>query len=140
VVDVVMINFDFRLGFKINRKQLDKIMKSKEGTMIVSSIFETTSHTNVKIRMKKYPPENMYYDCLELKENNDQNEMIKLKTNPYKNPQNNKKASKYHTFLVPHSGKVILSGKYISLLREQYEIFLEIISEYRDEIEYKKPD
>jgi len=141
VVDTVMTNFDFQLGFTINRKKLNEIMNLPEySSMICSSIFEPTSHTNVKIRMKKKEPQGWYDIVLVFSEEDDKNDpdgflhiqkKIRIFSNPYKNTKNSKKKSKYHTFLVPRSGKVIVSGKYNILLEKQYLLFLDIIDKYR---------
>lgn len=146
VVDWVMTNLDFQLGFTIDRKSLNRVMNdSQYSKMICSSTFEPTSHTNVKIRMYKTPPEGWKYTCLVFSDKNGiakdgypKYKATTIKTNTYQPIKNLSKCSKFHTLLVPRSSKVIMSGKYIDLLKEQYGYFIKIIEERRNEIEEKK--
>lgn len=146
VVDWVMTNLDFYLGFTIDRKSLNRIMnETNYRDMICSSTFEPTSHTNVKIRMRKEPPEGWTYTCLVFSDKNKVGrdgyptyKTTKIKTNSYQQPKNRAKASRFHTLLVPRSSKVIMSGKFISLMEQQYLFFLKIIDERKNEIEEKK--
>jgi hypothetical protein len=147
IIDSVMTNLDFSLGFNIDRKILNEVMNRPEySSVICSSIFEPTSHTNVKIRMCRNEPERWYNDCLVFSEedkslDNDGlivvQKRINITNNPYKNPKNAKKTSKYHTFLVPRSGKIIISGKYMPLIEEQYYLFLDIVHKYKNIVEEK---
>ena len=144
IVDDVMINVNFQLGFMINRKKLNEVLnKDQYSEFICSSIFETTSHTNIKIRMPKICPKEWYNVGVIFQNSapvisNDGfakiYRRVKVKDNPYKNKKNEEKGSKYHTFLVPRTGKVIVSGKYMSLMEEQYNFFRKIILEHKDEI------
>ena len=89
--------------------------------------------------MKKYPPKGWEYEYITFpnKEFPNKYKILKLGDNPYQNPINKKKCSKYHTFLIPRSSKVIISGKYLSLLEEHYNYFINIIEENRGKIEEK---
>lgn len=138
IIDPVMTNLDFQLGFKVNRRELNNILNDpKYSSIIFTSNFEPTSHTNVKVRMKKYPPEGWEYNCLIFPYEKEINkyELIKVSDNPYQDPKNKKKCSKFHTFLIPRSSKVIVSGKYLSLLEEHYNYFIHIVEENREKIE-----
>lgn len=138
IIDPVMTNLDFQLGFKVNRIELNNVLNEpRYSSVIFTSSFEPTSHTNVKIRMKKYQPEGWEYNCImfPFPEEFNKYEMAKVSDNPYQDPRNKKKCSKFHTFLVPRSSKVIISGKYLPLLEEHYNYFIKIVDENREKIE-----
>jgi hypothetical protein len=131
---LVMRNVDFKLGFFIDRKALNKLMNSKKyDDKVFMSQCETTGHTNVNIKMYAHQPDGYDYDCLVLPEDK-KYYFIKLESNIYKV----KKAKKeYTTFIVFSSSEIILSGKYEDEMKLYYEFFISEVFKNKSLIEEK---
>ena len=133
VIDEVMTNVDFKFDFKIDRIKLNNLMnQEKYKNIIFSSKFEATSNSNVNVKMFPTMPLNFKYKCIEILSNNE-TKIINLDMNIY-----NKKAKKkdsYVTFLIFHSAKVIMSGKYHETMKTQFDIFKNIIQDNKNEIQ-----
>lgn len=134
-----MRNIDFSLGFCVDREKLDEYFNVYTD---YHSLLETSfGYTGVNIKIPfvkpilglqlkqleckdgkwlepKYVP---YHDYLEMLEPKDANKKL------------NKK--RYNTFLVFHSGKVIMSGMEESFMRDVYYEFLDIIRDCYNIIE-----
>jgi TATA-box binding protein (TBP) (component of TFIID and TFIIIB) len=134
ILETVMINVDFKLGFPIDRIQLDKLMKNKKyRDFINNSTYEPTLNTNVNIKMLSLRPHDFRFSCISFKGNN-MMFIDKVKENKY----NTKKEIKNETtFLVFQSSKIIISGRYIDSMKESYNNFIEIIEKNRNLIEEK---
>lgn len=133
VIEEAMTNVDFKFGFKIDRTKLNSLMNNDEYKDIVrSSKFEATSNSNVNVKMYAIIPPNFRYKCVEIPEKG-KARLISLKTNPY-NKKKDKKTTSDVTFLIFHSAKVIMSGKYYETMATQYEIFRKIVHDHRDEV------
>ena len=64
IIDVVMRNVDFKLGFPIQRKNLNMLMNEEcFSEHIFMSQYESTAHTNVNIKMYSVKPIDFKYDC-----------------------------------------------------------------------------
>jgi hypothetical protein len=136
---LVMKNVDFKLGFFIDREELNKLMNRKEYNNIVfMSQCETTGHTNVNIKMYCQKPEDYTYDCLVIPKD-DKPYFLELATNPYKFEKRKKDRI---TFIVFSSSEIILSGRYDSEMERTYNFFVETVFKYRNLIEekIKKPN
>lgn len=137
---LVMRNVDFKLGFFIDRKALNKLMNSKKYTgRIFMSQCETTGHTNVNIKMYTQEPEGYKYECL-VAPLDEEPYLSELENNPYKAKKTNKK--EYTTFIVFSSSEIILSGRYEERMKDDYEFFVSEVFENRKLIEekIKEPD
>lgn len=131
---LVMKNVDFKLGFFIDREELNKLMNKKEYSHIVyMSQCETTGHTNVNIRIFCERPEDYNYDCLIIPSDKDAY-FVKVKDNPYKIEK--KKKDKI-TFIVFSSSEIILSGRYDSEMKRAYDFFIKTVFDHRNIIEEK---
>ena len=140
ILFTVMTNIDFSVGFKINREILDRYINSRtEFKSLLETSFGYTG-VNIKFPMKKtidhdlpyisvnkegswYETNKTYDDYLEF-----------LKPAELKKELNKKR---YNSFLVFHSGNVIMSGLGKLYMKEHYNIFSEIIKNSRNKIEEK---
>ena len=158
IFEVVMRNVGFNLGFGINRTLLNLLMNETQfSDKIALSQFEPTGQTNVNIKMFTSKPKNFTYDCLVYplfekilaEEKTTCNPSVcpclllddPSKKDPYiiqvdklffKKAKD--KPEKHMTFIVFSSSQTILSGKYDSNVKEQYQFFIETLLKYKDRI------
>lgn len=135
----VMTNIDFNVGFIVNRENLDKYMNQQTEH---NSLLETSfGYTGVNIKF----PSNCTYD----------NTLIPQitytgvwndTTIPYKTyydqlstkeKEKNEQKTRYTTFLVFHSGNVIMSGISKPMMEDTFNEFIDIIKKSRQHIEEK---
>lgn len=133
----VMTNIDFNLGFIVNREQLDKYMNSRTDH---NSLLETSfgyTGVNIKFPANRYEKTSLlptvayqgaweddmitYNDYFRMLSERDQEKILKK--------------DKYTTFLVFHSGNVIMSGLDKQHMESTYNEFLSIIKECKPVIE-----
>lgn len=155
VLDPVMQNIDFFIGYKIDRYALNVLMNSEELSDYISScIFEPTSDTNVQIRIKASKPEDHMYDVITLKYKGIHSRNVSilsdrviLKEVPVWGYKMTKESSigllktekklkqENITIIVFGSGQTIMSGRYIEDMKNVYERFKSILDDHRDIIE-----
>ena len=139
VFQTVMTNIDFNLGFLVNRENLDKYINYFTN---YNSLLETSfGYTGVNI---KFPmTQDIDIDLPRITWNNGK---WYQDTIPYKkfvdglpldaqHKINNKK--RYNTFLVFHSGNVIMSGMTKKYMKDVFNDFISIIEKSKDEIQEK---
>ena len=160
IFEVVMRNVGFNLGFGINRTLLNLLMNETQfSDKIALSQFEPTGQTNVNIKMFTSKPKNFTYDCLvyPLVETPSGVETPTCKCNPGVCPcslletpskqshyiipvdklffkKAKDKPEKHMTFIVFSSSQTILSGKYDSNVKEQYQFFIDTLLKYKERI------
>jgi TATA-box binding protein (TBP) (component of TFIID and TFIIIB) len=132
-----MRNIDFGLGFLVDREKLARYMSVQTEfhslletsfgyTGVNIKIPVTNLITTMKIKKLKYSgkweEETVYYT-----------EYLNLLSPKDREKKINKE--RYNTFLVFHSGKVIMSGCQASFMRDTYYYFLNIIRTCYDQIE-----
>jgi len=136
-----MRNIDFSLGFKVDREKLNLYMTKQED---FHCLLETSfGYTGVNIKVP-ITEDISQMKILEIQENT-KGEIIHSSTTYQKfldklnvQDRNNKmKAIRYNTFLVFHSGKVIMSGLTKSFMKDQYFNFLYLIKSGQNQIEEK---
>jgi len=142
LIDIVMRNFSFNLGFNINRIKLNTFMNGEEYKNHVSiSQHETTGHSNVNIKMYSDVPKNFKFDVLvyDLPENSSSS---KIKLGPYfleeeKNiyRKNKKKEKKFNTFIVFSTSEIILSGRYLKNMEEKFNFFCQEVIKKKCSVE-----
>lgn len=125
IINVVMKNINFKIGFHINRERLDDYIRTHTDYY---SLFLADLHTcvNIKMRAERHAEEKL--DLVILKGRDDY-EMEKIDYSVYSiHYDHNKKNEKvkYHTFLVFYSGSVILSSSGPET-EQVYNQFAEII-------------
>lgn len=135
-----MRNIDFSVGFKIDREKLNKFMcEQKEFHCLLETSFGYTG-VNVKIPLEKNI-ETM--KIIKLYETN--NNWIQeagtykdyLDILPEKDQKHKLNAQRYNTFLVFHSGKIIMSGLTSEFMEDVFYYFINTIVKSRDKIEEK---
>lgn len=135
-----MRNIDFSLNFIVDREKLNKYMyNQKKFHCLLETSFGYTG-VNIKIPIDKEISQ-MKIGKLEYigekwtSTTTTYSEYLNLL--PEKDQNIKKKLKKYNTFLVFHSGKVIMSGISSELMRESYYYFLDIIKTAYPKIEEK---
>jgi TATA-box binding protein (TBP) (component of TFIID and TFIIIB) len=136
-----MRNIDFGLGFNIDREKLDKYFNTQTE---YKSLLETSigyTGVNIKIPFKK-PITELYLK--ELTWNG--SKWGKPKSIPFyeyldmlkpKEKEKKLKKNRYHTFLVFHSGKIIMSSLCEDFARDTYYEFMDIIRNNHSRFEEK---
>lgn len=136
-----MRNIDFDTGFTIDRDKLNQYMYKH---MDYHCILETSfGYTAVNIKMKlKDDIKNMQIKKIIVKEGNIFDEEI-VKYDEYLNKlsdkerENKLKSDRYITFLVFHSGKIIMSGLTREFMRDEYKKFIDILKIAEEDIKEK---
>jgi TATA-box binding protein (TBP) (component of TFIID and TFIIIB) len=132
-----MRNIDFSLGFKVDREKLAQYMATTDFPCLLEISFGYTG-VNIKIPLEKDITE------LEVTKMTDVKEGYNTEIVDYKNyldllsdkdRRNKMSKIRYNTFLVFHSGKVIMSGINEEFMRDVYYDFLKIIRSSFDKIE-----
>lgn len=137
----VMTNLDFNIGFHINRQKLNNLVNGKT---VFNSLLETSfGYTGVNIKIEvPYDPEigidriildkqPSSWDWNESKL--DYEEYLKTGGESYFQTEKHKR--RYNTFLVFHSGNIIMSGMRLDKMIEHFKDFCEFLKSHRDEIE-----
>lgn len=128
-----MRNIDFGLGIKIDREKLDKYFNSH--TQYCSLLETSIGYTgvNIKIPFKKPITDLKLRRRVWDEDYNDWKPVEMVSFNYYlnllkpKEKEKKLKKDRYHTFLVFHSGKIILSSLCEEFTRDIYYEFMDII-------------
>ena len=135
-----MRNIDFTLGFLVDREKLAHFMATQtEFHCLLETSFGYTG-VNIKIPLKNKITELVVH---ELVLNDGETEVVKCNYDRYlgmltpKERENKLKQERYNTFLVFHSGKVIMSGMTDEFMRDTFNEFLRIIRTCEDQIKEK---
>ena len=130
IINIVMKNINFKIGFKIHREKLDEYIRVNTPYY---SLFLSDLHTCVNIKMKSKNHADEKLDMVVMKSLQDM-DIQKIDFSLYSLYYDyNKKLSKekYHTFLVFYSGSVILSSSGPDT-EDVYNQFVTIINEHKD--------
>jgi len=134
-----MRNIDFNVNFIVDREKLDEFINNKTD---YHSLLETSfGYTGVNIKLPLVKPmSDLRIKQIDYKDGKWQkhkhipyNDYLKLL--PEKERIKKMKKQRYNTFLVFHSGKIIMSGMEASFMKEVYLEFLQIIRDCYDTIE-----
>lgn len=109
IINVVMKNINFKIGFNVNREKLDNYIRENTDYY---SLFLSDLHTCVSIKMEAKQHSEEKLDMVVLKGANEfEKSLIDFSVYRLHYDQNKKnEKKKYHTFLVFYSGSVILSS------------------------------
>jgi len=140
ILNVVMTNVDFSLGFLVNRSKLDEFFNNSTE---YNSLLETSfGYTGVNI---KFPVEYKSYNMLEyqldvnkgtwVQSTITHEEFLETLTPADKHKTLTKK--RYNTFLIFHSGNVIMSGATKERMKHVYYEFLELVRKCKPHVEEK---
>lgn len=126
---VVMTNKDFVLPFNINREALDKFVS--EDTDFISLLETSFGYTGVNIKFPLIDKIDIDIRKIELVDGTWEqsfihyNDLFEIMSKEDKKKESNKE--RYNTFLVFHSGKVIMSGLHVKHMAPYYAKFIKMI-------------
>lgn len=128
---VVMTNIGFKLGMNIDREKLNSYLNKYTD---FHSLWEPNfGYPGVNAK-KKFDQENVKIDYIEYKDNVwntfslPYNEYIKSLSSAETTKE--KRKCRNNTFLVFYNGTVIMSGMTLSLMRDSYYEFIDIVNEF----------
>lgn len=133
----VMTNLDFSLGYHINRQALDELVNQHP---VFRSLLETSfGYTGVNVKFPLDPQwyKTVHFPTLEWNAHNPskvtfgQSVLSDYGTGMERFLQK----PKYNTFLVFHSGNIIMSGMIESSMKNDFYRFLDFLRQHRREIE-----
>ena len=137
ILEVVMVNVDFHLGFNVDQRKLDHLLQS-EGCDFYT-IFETPVNTSVNIKLDYPDPTDKKYNQVIIEGPVEKPKVTLTTTSECQKAKNSK--TRTHTFLVFSSSKVIQSGRYYdSEMEPAYQKFHDFIVENKDQIELQLQD
>lgn len=137
---VVMTNIDFSVGFLVDRNAIDEYFNiNTEYNSLLETSFGYTG-VNIKFPINGNPYKDTSLFMLETKLDKIKWQEKEIKYDDYfeelskadKKKENNQR---YNTFLVFHSGNVIMSGPMRSNMKDVYYSFLDLIKNSKDYIE-----
>jgi TATA-box binding protein (TBP) (component of TFIID and TFIIIB) len=137
-----MRNIDFSLGFTIDREKLNNyICSHRQFYCLLETSFGYTG-VNIKIplanKIDTMIIKKLSYDIGKKKwkrETSTYSEYLNILNN--KDRKKKEECKRYSTFLIFHSGKVIMSGLTFEFMKNVYEMFVNLMIEIRPEIEEK---
>ena len=135
-----MRNIDFSLGFNVDRERLNLYMANEASSHCLLETSFGYTGVNIKIPLKSDITK-MKIKKLSYNEKTNEWSLINTIYDEYLNKLSKRdrdtkiKNTRYNTFLVFHSGKVIMSGLISNFMKPVYEEFLEMIRTCYDEIE-----
>jgi len=139
----VMTNLDFHVGYTVNRQLLD--MKINQATEYYSLLETSFGYTGVNI---KFPLSNDWWFCQcplihWIPHPTDPFASLTFSAEPLVNVltpetlERYQKKGRYNTFLVFHSGKVIMSGMFAETMRDHYRQFRDMMRIWKEDIQEK---
>jgi len=139
VLKVVMTNVDYDIGYNINRQKLDYYINNDSDEFI--SIFEPSAvYAGVNIKIPSTDPvdkriTNLYWlgkDNTLVKTQGNYNCYLDLLTE--KERLKEVKSSRYHTFLVFYSGRVIQSGPSLNEMNIVHNRFIDFVNNFKGKL------
>ncbi|NDE14278.1 hypothetical protein EBZ80_05035 [bacterium] len=129
----VMTNIDFSVGFCIDRQKLDRVVNAQT---TYHSLLETScGYTGVNIKIPLTMPWwEMEVPCVE-KTADGWRRYERCLDDLAAFAPDNKSRKRYNTFLVFHSGNVIMSGMVGLTMEKDFEVFTHFLREQRKEIQ-----
>jgi TATA-box binding protein (TBP) (component of TFIID and TFIIIB) len=136
----VMTNIDFSIGYFINRLKLDELLNSETN---FHSLLETScGYTGVNVKLPlnyewwniEVPTITCYY-LNNFKWDLNKDKLINLNPNIC-----DKIKKKYNTFLIFHSGNIIMSGMCNETMEKDFYTFTNILQKWKSNIEEKLND
>lgn len=136
VLDIVMTNIDFDLGFKVDQIAFNDIIQEYQKTNPnenIYSVFDPCLQTSVNLKMEYTDPEKKEYEKITLNQDGTYDVDTIYNYDKIKNP-----TKRTHTFLIFSSSKVIQSGRfYNTYMRNAYEKFIDIVNTHKNKFEIK---
>lgn len=132
----VMTNIDFNIGFPIDREKLDEFINSQS---VYNSLLETSfGYTGVNIKIKVDENIDFELPCQRYDKISNKWDEYDCKYSEFiKEPSNQKYGAKsrYNTFLIFHSGNIIMSGYNTLFMKDCYKQFRTLLQDNRKHIE-----
>lgn len=135
----VMTNIDFSIGFKINRQKLDEYMNKYTDH---HSLLETScGYTGVNI---KYQLNTKWWDipvpvmsCEDIGSSSglEWNQKMVPLSQLMEIPLEKRQKKKYNTFLVFHSGNIIMSGMLRDTMKDDFDVFVRMLIGWKEQIQ-----
>lgn len=135
-----MRNIDFSVGFLIDREKLNKFMSEQEEFRCLLETSFGYTGVNVKIPLEKnietmkiiklYETDNIWHE-----EPGTYKDYLDIL--PEKEQKHKINSQRYNTFLVFHSGKIIMSGLTSEFMEDTFYYFINTILKSQDKIEEK---
>lgn len=142
VFTTVMVNVNIDLGFNINRENFDKYINNNTEYM---SLLETSfGYTGLNIKVPIEPVKLSKIKSVKIRKNGHKWETSKVSYDEFLNimvPKDRERwtsKKRYGSFLVFYSGKVIFSSFDYSLMKDDYNRFMDIIDECKEDILEKR--
>ncbi len=133
IFEIVMVNVDFKLGFKVDQEALDSLVQKNGGEDFYST-YETTLNTSVNIKMEYPEPEVKQFTQLSVHPTKPEYTLSTIN----ECPKARERKTRTHTFLVFSSSKVIQSGRYYeSQMEPAYKRFNTFIQTNKEAIKMK---
>lgn len=138
IFQTVMTNIDFRLGFPVDRQKLDEMMN--RNTPFHSLLETSFGYTGVNI---KFPMDMEWWNIplpfisCDLEKMGEWDVTKKSLSDFIQVTDMMKEKKKYNTFLVFHSGSVIMSGMTSETMEPHFNIFCSIMKSWQNSIEEK---
>ena len=130
IYHTVMTHVDFNLGFIVNREALDRYINANtEYNSLLETSFGYTG-INIKFAINK-SLDNLKIPTFTLVDDD------WIESSTFYKDIPSKKKKKYNTFLVFHSGNIIMSGMIEELMEPAFDIFQDIIKNSKNLIEEK---
>lgn len=132
----VMTNIDFNIGFPIDREKLDEFINSQS---VYNSLLETSfGYTGVNIKIKVNTDIDFELPCQKYDKSEHKWIEYGIKYSEFlRDPKNQKYNNKcrYNTFLIFHSGNIIMSGYNTLFMKDCYKQFRKLLQDNRKHIE-----
>ena len=132
----VMTNLDFNIGFEINRQKLNQIVNSSTE---FNSLLETSfGYTGVNIKLPFDFDETILIDKMTFDNEWNHSQIQFQEFLTYMGPvfeKHEKNKKKYNTFLVFHSGNIIMSGMRIDKMMDHQHFFYNFLIKHRSDFE-----
>ena len=137
IFDTVMTNIVFNTHFKIDKIKLNKVLQKNSDFY---NLFETSfgyTGMNVKLPLETETWKNFLIP--KYIRNNEKKiwkeTMIEYDSYFSNHTTKKKKKKKYNTFLIFHSGKIIMSGMIEENMKDHFSFFYQFLQDHRHEIE-----
>lgn len=135
-----MRNIDFNLGFLVNREILDEYININTNHL---SIFDANfGYTGVNIKIKVDPSEKYlsqveYATSFNIYSKINYEVYLNMLSCKDRQKKIKKNSERVYSFMVFHSGKTIMSGETVEIMKKYYYSFFDLIKSCKNEIEEK---
>ena len=134
----VMTNIDFSIGYSINRQKLDEMLN--KNTQYHSLLETSCGYTGVNIKshldMRWWDIDVPVISCM-IEDPLDWNYGKKMLSSLTEITPEMKNKKKYNTFLVFHSGNIIMSGIMKETMKKDFDAFNDLLYRWKDQIKEK---